>query len=360
MSVNSPYDAITPESIKADILADLTDSGAAVDTRAGTYADQLVSETAYQIWKVYQQLALLLEAAFPGPDSGPYIDAAAAMVGMERKVSAKATVELHFVGGNRIDIPAGTVCYSSRTGLCYQTLEDAVTSSHTADIRAEAAESGAQYNLEAMEIDSFKTPFKGIGTVINLTAASGGSDAENDAEFWARWHARMSLPATSGNAAQYVGWALETPGVAYAACIPVWDGPNTVKVIVAGPGKAAVSQTIIDACKAYIETRRPIGAEVTVASAAELQISLVASVTLETGTSVEAVEAELTQRVTAMLEALEFGAALTIPYSKFLGCLLSCSGVADYSGLTVNGDTANITVQAGQVPTLDGVEVTAS
>lgn len=74
MTATSPYDELTPESIKASMLSDLTAKGVDVSIREGSYANTLVSVAAYQLFKMYQQFPSLLHMAFPDETSGEYID----------------------------------------------------------------------------------------------------------------------------------------------------------------------------------------------------------------------------------------------------------------------------------------------
>ena len=46
MTATSPYDELTPESIKASMLSDLTAKGVDVSIREGSYANTLVSVAA--------------------------------------------------------------------------------------------------------------------------------------------------------------------------------------------------------------------------------------------------------------------------------------------------------------------------
>ena len=78
MTATSPYDELTPESIKASMLSDLTAKGVDVSIREGSYANTLVSVAAYQLFKMYQQFPSLLHMAFPDETSGEYIDKNAA------------------------------------------------------------------------------------------------------------------------------------------------------------------------------------------------------------------------------------------------------------------------------------------
>ncbi len=74
MAVTSPYDSITPESIKTEMLAELKAKGFYIDTREGSYTNTLVSTAAYQIFKLYQQFPKQLSMVFPDENAGEYID----------------------------------------------------------------------------------------------------------------------------------------------------------------------------------------------------------------------------------------------------------------------------------------------
>ena len=117
MTATSPYDELTPESIKASMLSDLTAKGVDVSIREGSYANTLVSVAAYQLFKMYQQFPSLLHMAFPDETSGEYIDKNAAQIGMVRAAGKKATVEIAFTGTEGTYIAAGTALYAPESGL---------------------------------------------------------------------------------------------------------------------------------------------------------------------------------------------------------------------------------------------------
>lgn len=62
MTATSPYDELTPESIKASMLSDLTAKGVDVSIREGSYANTLVSVAAYDI--NFRQAVLRLDLDF--------------------------------------------------------------------------------------------------------------------------------------------------------------------------------------------------------------------------------------------------------------------------------------------------------
>ena len=359
MPVTSPYDDMTPESIKASMLRDLEGKGAGIDIREGAYANTLVSTAAYQLWKLYQQFPGLLSMVFPDGSSGEYIDKNAEQIGMYRTPGRKAAALLHFTGVEGTVIPEGTVLYAPESGLRFWTTEEGRIEDGAADLPAEAAEAGSAYNLPAGAIRSMYVNIAGIWTVQNPEAAAGGADVESDEDFFARYHDRRTLPITSGNQAHYVLWATEVPGVAHAGCVPLWNGNGTVKVVIAGAGRKPVDETIRAACAAHIEENRPIGATVTVVSVTERAIPLTATVELLEGFTADQVADQLREAVNVLLSAQPFGETVAVPYSRFLACLLQCQGVADYTAFQVDGGTGAVTIGAGEAATVGAVNLTA-
>lgn len=359
MNATSPYENITPESLKAEILADITAQDADVSTREGSFANTLVSGAAYQIYQTYQRMNEALIAAFPDETSGAYIDKAAAQIGMSRIPGTKAEVTVSFAGADGTVIPAGTVLYASGSGLRFVTVAHAVISDGAAQADAQAAEEGVRYNLKAGEINSMYVNVAGVDSVTNPQAALGGTDEESDADFYARYHAMKTRPVSSGNKNQYILWALETPGVAYAQCIPVWNGAGTVKVVIAGSDRGAVGDDVVAACREHIKAELFAGVELTVVSVETRMLTLEAEVTLAAGYTAEQVAEQWEQLVCELLDEQPFGEAAIIPYSKFLGRLLQCDGVDDYSAMTVDGGTQAVPIGAEEAAAVASVAVSA-
>ena len=118
MTEKSPFENMTPESIKSEMLGRVINAGVDVDAREGSYANILLSEAAYVMWKYGQTLNGFIDILFPGAQSGRYLDLHAAQIGMTRQPGAKAKVTVTFSGVNGTKIPAGTVVWSPLlTGL---------------------------------------------------------------------------------------------------------------------------------------------------------------------------------------------------------------------------------------------------
>lgn len=109
MTEKSPFESMTPESIKSEMLGRVINAGVDVDAREGSYANVLLSEAAYVMWKYGQTLNGFIDILFPSANSGRYLDLHAAQIGMTRQPGAKAEVTVTFSGVDGTKIPSGTV-----------------------------------------------------------------------------------------------------------------------------------------------------------------------------------------------------------------------------------------------------------
>lgn len=349
---------VSPESLKAAMKQGLAESGVPVDTREGSYTDLLYSQAAYQIYRGLAYHPTLLAAAVPSEESGPYLDRFGDMYGLHRTPSATAYVVLTFTGDEGSVIPKGTVAVSTG-GLRFTTDLAAAITDGTAQVPATAEQPGEIYNVAVGTVTRLAVSLVGIDQVTNETPGEGGADEESDASFYDRIHTFLSEPVASGNINHYKQWARSVSGVGNAAVIPLWNGNGTVKVVIASEEKEPLDELIVTQVAQYIESVRPIGAQVTVVSAQALSIDVEATCTLEGGVLPGTVQAELEEKLRTMLLEMEMGAQEPVRYVRIMAMLLFCRGVVDCSSLTVNGGTENIPVTMEQVPVLGTVSIRA-
>jgi len=345
------YEDLTVESVKSDILGRLSTD---IDVREGSFINDMISTVAYEIWKLYQSLDAVIPIAFVDETSGGYIDKRCAEYGITRKAGTKATAVLHFAGTDGTVIPAGKV-FLTADGLEFETSEAVTIAGGAAGVTANAVEVGEKYNVAAGTITQQLVSISGLSSVTN-EAATGGTDPETDAALVARLYAFLQNPATSGNANHYEQWALAVNGVGAAKVIPLWNGPGTVKVLIVGNDKGPVDNTVVTNCAAYIEENRPIGATVTVMSAEGLAVNVSATVIIDSTTTLETVQTAFENALDAYLQSIAFE-KYTVVYNRIAYMLLDIPGVTDYTSLTINGGTANVTIGENEVPVLGTVEV---
>lgn len=346
-------ESITPESIKAEIYAAIPGG---IDTREGSYIDNLTGPIALEIWKAYQSLNSVASIVYLDADSPEdWIIRRCGYYGIERKPGTAATAVLTVSGEDGTIIPAGKI-WLDKNGLEYRSTAEAVISDGTAQVPVEAAEAGAKYNQPEGAITRQMESQYGIVSVTS-SQASGGADPEDMQSLVSRLYARLQRPATSGNIYNYEQWALEVDGVGAAKVLPLWAGAGTVKVVIAGADKKPVDQTTVERCAAHIEAERPIGASVTVESAAGLAVNVQAQITQTGEAQSEAIKARFSAALAEYLASLAFTAD-EVSYHRIGYLLLSTKGVEDYTALTVNGGTANLPLGAVQVPVVGEVALT--
>lgn len=346
------FEDITPESIQRNILSA---AGLAMDTREGSFAADLVAPIALELWKCYQSMNTIVPVAFVDETSGVYLERRCAEFGITRKEGSKASAELFLSGAVGTIVPAGTV-FITAGGLEFELREGVTLLDGEGSGTIDAAQIGAEYNVEAEALTQMITSIQGLENW-NSGPAAGGTDPETDAELSARLYLHLQKPATSGNAFHYEQWALEVDGIGACRVAPLWAGPGTVRVLAAGPDMGPVDETVIDACAAHIEAVRPIGAAVTVESVESLGVCVEAEITIASSTTKEAVRSALETKIDAYLKSIAFS-QYTLLYNRVAFLLLDTPGVIDYTSLTVNGGTENIEIGADQVPVLEEVCVT--
>ena len=161
-------------------------------------------------------------------------------------------------------------------------------------------------------------------------------------------------------------------GVGASRVIAKWDGPGTVKVILADPNMEPAAEETVEACGAYIEKQRPVGAAVTVVAAEARELSVSATVTIDGTTTKEAVKTAFTEALGAYFRSLVTTAfaqnldgqldtlaeeTYTVSYNRISAILLTIPGVVDHTALLVSGGTQNVSVAADAVPVLTEVTV---
>lgn len=350
------FDSLTPEGVQ-DMLRAFIEDDLGLYAGEGGLLNIILAPGAYVFWEGLQALRAQVPISFVDETSGAYIDKAAAGYGITRKPGTAAGVDVTFTGTAGASVPAGTICVTA-DGLCFAT-DEALTLGEggSGTVSATADEVGAVYNIPAGAVVSTQEAVTGVTGVTNTQAAVGGTDPESDAALFARLDAYRKTPPTSGNDRHYHQWALEVNGIGAAAVIRCWDGPGTVKVIVADMELRPVEEDKVDEVAAYIETQRPVTAEVTVESAAGVGVQVAVTVETDGTVSKSNTVQALTDRMAEYLGTLAFQPEAEIVYNRVLSFVMELEGVTDCSGLTVNGGTVNVPLDADEVPLLGTVTV---
>lgn len=220
----------------------------------------------------------------------------AATFGVETKAAEPATGEVTVTGANGVTVNAG-VMLQRLDGAEYVTTDSAVIAGGTAAVPVEAVTPGEDGQAEAGTQLTFVSPVAGVsaGAVVAAGGLTGGADAEDPEDLRARLLERLRQPPHGGNAADYVRWAKEVPGVTRAWVYPLKNGLGTVGVTFVMDGREDIIPEAGDVADvaAWIGDRRPVTADVDVYAPTPVALNLTIDLTPDTAEGRLAVEANL-------------------------------------------------------------------
>lgn len=282
---------------------------------------------------------------------------------VKRKQATFATVTLTVTGTGTVE--KGDL-FETKTGAQFAAVETAEIV-ETGNVLVQAVTSGTAGNVAANTITQIPQTIQGITACTNEQPAAGGYEAETDDSLRERYYEAVQQPATSGNIYHYMQWAKEVEGVGDAKVFPLWNGDNTVKVTIINSDKQPADSALVKKVQDYIdpnssgtgEGEAPIGAYCTIVSAAAKTITVSANIQLLAGYEKETVEATIKKGITGYLQSIAFKQDY-VSYGKIANEINDADGVKDYSGLFVNGGTANIEVAEEEVATLGEVVLIVS
>lgn len=194
----------------------------------------------------------------------------------------------------------------------------------------------------------------GLETAELTELVTPGNNEEETEAFRKRYHTTLRKPSTSGNKYAYYNWAMACKGVGAAKIFPLAYGPGTVKVVIADENKTAATPALLKEVWEYIEEVRPIGGTITVASAEELPVNVMAKVKLKNGLNLGTVQTSFREAFDTFLKDNAFDISY-VGYARVGNILLETVGVEDYAELTLNGFSHNIELTDEQIAVIGTV-----
>jgi phage-related baseplate assembly protein len=185
----------------------------------------------------------------------------------------------------------------------------------TLELTWEAEEGSADYNVPNETVTTMVTPLAGV-TVDNPDPGDGswitvsGADEEADEALRQRCRDKWSTLGTGSPASSYRYWALAASDEVRRVSVREHDNLGTdtdghVTVILAG-SSAGVSAGAVTDVETYIEDKRPVCAEVHVASATTTAVTISGTVTVAAA-SATAAEASVSTNLTTLASEIEIG-----------------------------------------------------
>lgn len=294
---------------------------------------------------LYGYLDYLSIQIFPDTADTYHLNRWGVIYGVERLQAVQAKGNITLTGTNGTLVPAGTELQRSDLTI-YTTDVNVTITGGTATVAVTAKEPGINGNTPAVSVFTFISPIVGVNSTATVAVGgiAGGVDIEDDDSYRERLMLKIQQPPQGGAAIDYIIWAK----AANAAVTNVWvypleDGPGTVTVRFMAYGATSdgiPDSELIDIVQAYIDSKKPVTANVTV----EAPIAQVQNFTIALTLMDGFVEADVQAAVQANLkDMLQRDAAPggTIYKNIIIENVLSTPGVFN----------ANITVPSSDVTT---------
>lgn len=357
------YDPPSFETVRQELLDTYRNNipGANVSAGSEVYARASVAAAAAAL--LAHGVKYVERQAFPDTADSDNLERHAGLYGLTRKEPTPATggtVEL--TGTNGTVVAAGLVLVHE-DGTEFTTTAGGTINLGVLVVAAEATTEGSAGNKIVGDELTVQAPPLGVnGDATVASSFSGGTDEETDAELLARVLARMQAGNAGGTATDYEQWALTVAGVVAAHCLATRLGPGTVSVAVytEGPGgyRAPASAGKRAEVLAYLDTVRPVSANVDVPAITEVGVDVEVEITeYEPGYAEADVRAAVQSAIEAYLYGLETGE--TQYYVALSKAVSDVDGVRDFEIITPLGNTA-ATVDSSSVEVLIPGAVTVS
>ena len=258
-----------------------------------------------------------------------YLERWCSIWGINRKVAAPATGTVSFTVQAGSLIPSGTLL-QALDGVQYQTSADATVTVPSATATVTALVPAASGNRATGQNLTLVSPVVGVQSTATAGLLSGGADVETDDAL------RIGSGSDSATTARWCilrlhSLALEVPGVTRAWVYPAELGLGTVTLRFVrdndGTGTAIIPDAgEVAAVQAYIDTRRPVTAQLTVVAPAAVPLNFtIQGLVPATLTVQAAVQAELADLL--LREAVPGGIILL---SHIRAAISAAAGETDY------------------------------
>lgn len=273
--------------------------------------------------------------------------------GIKRKLATKSTDTVIISGSAGAKIIRGDLVGTDTLNFSFLE-EKTIGESGLINVLVECQQFGTIGNVPANSINKFPVSISGLVNVYNPKPFSNGYEAETDSELRQRYYDKLQKPGKAGNAYHYEEWAKEVTGVGDARCVPCWNGPLTVKVIVINSNGQPANEELIDDVFNHVEKERPFGATVTIVSAIDIPINVSVTLSLLDGYTESLVLENIKKSTIKYLKEIAFKSTF-VSIAKIGSVILDTDGVLDYQHLLVNNGTSNILIGNEEIATMGGV-----
>lgn len=340
------FNVLSKEEILTSMLSNVPND---LDKREGSIIYDALAPCAYHVAQMYFMLKEYIDLFFVDTAVDEYLDRKLADFNFYRKNATYA--ERKIITTDVVDI-------GSRWGLnetTYIITENLDDNTYKAKCE-QLGDIGNIYNGRLDNIDNV------IGVTATLTdIILHGVNEEEDEIFRERFKQYLSNPSQNSNLAQYKQWAMEYSGIGRAKVFPLWNGGNTIKIVISNSNFRPADAALVSNFQAYIDPGStglgngvaPIGSKVTVTSGIAKNINVSANVVLSEGYSSPDGASEA---ISDYLSSITFEKN-SVSYMRIGSILLDCKSIADINNLSINSMKTDLLLENEDIPILNNLSL---
>ena len=344
-----------------------------IDLSEGSHGWNMTRPTALVMAEMCEYyLVETIRLILPEWSYGTFLEGHAKSRNIFRRSATAASGKITITGEAGTVIPAGSLfsmpSVNNDPAVDYETTEPAtIPSGGSVTVPIQCTQTGIVGNAPANTIVLVSNNIARITSVTNEEATTGGTEQESDESLITRILERDQSQDNSfvGNVSDYKRWAKEVNGVGAVTVLSATDDTGLIKIILSDangePATESLCEEVYDHIMAPTDPDRrlaPIGAYLKVVPPTVVAICIKATVELEDGASIEAVKAAFSTNLATYLQTAFDD--MEVKYTRVTNTLGSTAGVNDYanlqigikSGDTIEYGTANIKIDASQLPTI--------
>lgn len=347
------YENITYESILKRMLSKIPSS---VDKREGSIIYDALAPAAAELQLMYIELDVILVETFGDTASREYLIRRASERGIKPVDASYAVLK----GVFDIDIPINS--RFSCNDLNYIATEKITDGKYKLQCETIGVIGNKNFGL-LIPIDYID----GLGTAELTELLIPGENEEDTESLRTRYFASFDTKAYGGNVQDYLDKTNGVSGVGATKVTPVWNGGGTVKLTIINSEFSKASDVLIETVQNIIDPTQdatgigiaPIGHVVTVNTVDEVQVSIITSITFDTGYSFDTKEQEIIDVIESYLYDIrkewENQTNSVVRIAQIESNILKIVGIIDITGTKINGSTSNLALTMYQIPVMGGV-----
>lgn len=301
--------------------------------------------------------------AFPQYAWDEWLDLHGKQVNLPRHEPQRASGHIVVNGTAGTLILAGTVFCTAATdtgpSIEFSTDEDAtIGEDESVEIPITAVEPGPTSNVRADTINLMLKPDKAVTAVTNPEKITGGTERENDDDYFDRIAVEYDNSLTYlGNDTDYIRWSKEA-GAGDCIVVPAANGPGTVKLVLVDANGQPANEKIVEDVYNYIVSPGNRKARLLPTACSELSCVPATTVRVNftiTGLQLDAALTDIEKvKVDFSLKALSVYSKAkdngVLRYNDIRPIISKLDGVLDFDTFLMDGAMENIQLTSEQYP----------